>query len=275
MRKSLKNTKNMNRKLVFSFYVFDGWENNFANRVHFEYLKTYAPLFDSALFIINTDGEKADYIKGIEKKIISLGYLNAEFKVYKNSLLREALPFYEEVVKKMNTFDGLVTWGHNKGVASGYCSEKTLFNWLSVMYFGSMGLIDYAERSCFNNYYGGEKYFYGAPMVKASFVGKYGYCYSGAFFTMNPASIVKEMDKEGKEFPKLSNRSYVEEFPANLFEIGRSGSFRDAHIFEEYADLYSYTESDWADTFLLLFGSKTEVAADFEKLTNDIWKKLI
>ena len=45
----------MKRHLVFSFYIFDGWENNFANKVHLKYLEKYRDLYDDAEFIISCD----------------------------------------------------------------------------------------------------------------------------------------------------------------------------------------------------------------------------
>lgn len=261
----------MKRNLVFSFYIFDGWEQNFANRVHLAYLEKYHDVFDFAVFIVVCDDvSNVELISGFEKKIVDIGFRNVEFRVRKNTVLREAEHFYKELVGHLGEFEGSVMWAHNKGVSNIYFERKWLFNWLSFMYIGTAGLISDCEKKMFENYYGGEKYFYGAPLIKGEGFG-ISNMYGGGFFAMNPQSILKSLAKSGKELPKLSNRSYAEEFPGSLFEFDRLGSYRDAYIFGNYADFYSYSDMDWEDAERIVFNGITE---KIEEVKYDIWQKL-
>lgn len=262
---------NMKKHLVFSFYIYSGWENTFSNKIHLAYLKNFHDVFDSAVFIVVCDNVDDDeLISGFEKAIIDIGFVNVEFRVRQNTLFREAKPFYDEVVSKFGDLDGMIMWGHNKGVSNIYFEKAWLFNWLSIMYYGTVGLISDAEKKFVENYYGGEKYFYGAPLVvdKNNPSGSF---YGGGFFLMNPGSIEKEMKKIGKQFPKLSNRSYVEEFPGAMFNTDRLGSFRDSVIFKNYSDFYSYNDNDWEDTFNIVFSTKNDI---FKQMREEIWLSL-
>ena len=262
----------MKKCLVFSFYLFEGWKDSFANRVHLAYLKHYHDIFDKALFIIVCDDiSNLLLIEEFEKEIVDIGFVNVEFRIMKNNPFREAEPFYEEVVKKMNDYtDYIVTWGHNKGVSSPYFYPEGLFNWLSVLYFGTMGLMKDCEQKMLSNYYGGEKYFYGALLVEGNGT-DINWMYSGSFFNFNPGSILKAINRNGKGFPVLSNRAYAEEFPGELFGKDRLGSWRDSYLFHQYSNFYDYSEKDWEETFIIIFNG---VLGDFNKTKNDIWSTL-
>ena len=265
----LKNTTLMRKRLVFSFYVSEDWEESFSNRVHLAYLEHYHDVYDSAFFIVICDDvNDIGLISGFEKRIVDIGFTSVEFKVTENTLLREAKPFYEEIVLKMKEFDGIVTWGHNKGVSSVYFYHEGIFNWISAMYYGTMGLMDDCEKKMVSNYYGGERYFYGAPLVEGN--GKeIPWIYSGTFFNMNPASIVRVMKVEGMEFPKLSNRAYAEMFPGSLFGYERMGSYKDSYLFHKFSDFYEYSPEDWDIAFKIIFNDEFD---KFKELMEHIWK---
>lgn len=268
----MKNSVNMRRTLAFSFYLTENWEDNFANKVHIAYLNRYKNVFDNVIFFINYDeGVPFSVILDFENAMIDIGFLNISFKLFGNTLFREAKPFYEEIVKKMDTFDGILVWGHNKGVSNVYFDHEHLFEWLSVLYFGTMGLIDECEDKMITNYYGGEKYFFGNPMIEENPDGDVGWIYGGSFFAMNPASIMNEMRKKGLDFPALSNRSYVEGFPSNVFGKKRMGSCNGSYIFSKWSDFYSYTDEDWDALEKIIFKSVLE---KFENTKNEIWNTL-
>lgn len=258
----------MKRHLVFSFYIFDGWENNFANKVHLKYLEKYRDLYDDAEFIISCDDvNDTGLTSGFEKTIIGIGFINVKFKIVKNTLLREAKPFYDEIATKMDTFDGVVTWGHNKGITNLGIGEEALFNWLSILYFGSMGMMDECEMMFFQNYYGGEKYFYGAPLVEGDGENNL-WVYGGSFFNMNPQSILKGMSRLGKKLPKLSNRAYSECFPGDIFGKERLGSHSDSYLYNNASNFYGYTRNDWNTVAEIIFGEEID---NLRKTKNEIW----
>lgn len=259
----------MKRKLIFSFYLSKDWETSFSNKIHLACLAMYAKQFDYATFIIIYDLENESLVPALKHKIIDIGFENVEFILKENSLFREAKPFYEEVVLKLDSYNDMIMWGHNKGITNIYVPKKLLFNWLTSLYFGTIGLIDECEKKFISNYYGGEKYFYGTLLVEGK--GENNGFYGGSFFLMNPVSIMKAIKRKGIELPKLSNRSYVEEFPGALFGMDRLGSFNDAYIFNKYSNFYEYTAEDWENTFILIFKGKNDI---FKKMQNEIWKTI-
>lgn len=260
----------MQRTLAFSFYLTENWREVFANKVHMAYLRHYAGIFNkAAFFIVHDEGLTMGTITDFENEIIDIGFMNVSFKLCKNTLFREAKPFYDEIVRKMDNFEGILVWGHNKG--GSFYDHGHLFEWLSVLYFGTMGLIKECEEKMISNYYGGEKYFYGNPKVEESPDGNVGWIYGGSFFAMNPPSIVKRMKTEGLSFPVLSNRSYVEEFPSSVFGSERMGSCYESYIFSKFSDFYSYTDSDWEILEKIVF---KHVIEKFVETKNNIWNAL-
>lgn len=211
--------ENIKKHLVFHFYCDDNYEQNRAIKMHLQCLKFYSHVFDDALFCIAVqDINNKKLICDIEKNIIDCGFKNLTLKVVKNSIYREALTFYEEVVLKMKDTDGMTFFGHTKGYTNyiklpNGATESNIDTWILGLYYLSLSNIEEVETYLFGKY---------AYKMYGSFLS---YCeknsygqgfplYSGTFFWINNQGL---LIKENNNFPKLTDLTYAENFLSMIF----------------------------------------------------------
>lgn len=236
------------KRLVFHFYINDGWENNITNKIHLECLKHYSYIFDEVIFAISVDSEN-DYelIRGLELKLLDLNLTpNISFFIVKNDYLRDSRTFYNFIAKKLDSYDGLTFFAHNKGTTNlNVYDLENMVNWITSMYFLSLEYIDEVVYSLTD----GRELSYGSLLneiiydeIKVSeegvkpkesfikktelFLGKNKYLYMGTFFWINGLSIYEYMRKNDIELPKLTDRWYAENFCANLYNMDFAFSHR-------------------------------------------------
>lgn len=203
------------KKLVFHFYVTEDWATNEVNKAHFLCLEYYSHIFTDALVCICTDKENEHLVPSVRAKFASiLKCGSVTLKTVENSLYCEAATLKAEVVDKAADIEGLVFFGHNKGISKmsaldGYNMDSLLV-WICAMYFYNLEFLDEVEHELCADFV---KTFYGAFLMYADFINNASHTwYSGTFYWVNCGRLIKW----GKT-PKIFDREYAEWLPGQVF----------------------------------------------------------
>lgn len=213
------------KNLIFHLYSFDGFEDNDAIRVHLSCLKHFSSVFDNAKFIISVDDPKnADLIKKTEKAIVSCGFRNVGFKVVENDYYREARTFKEEVIDKLDKYEGLTFFAHSKGttnVLNPKMNKESVLKWVAGMYYLNLNFIDDVENTLINQF----KYaFYGSfKVVSDNIENKNKTWYAGTFYWVNTNRLLNNIKQRGIKIPNLHDRGYAEMLPGEIDELASYG----------------------------------------------------
>lgn len=206
----------VHKKLVFHFYVNDGWENNFANNIHFRCLERYSGIFNESLIVIAFDPENEKLVPEVKKKFIDcIKSETLAFKTILNDAYFEGGTFKREIVDRAKEIDGLVFFGHNKGVSclstNGAYDEKSLAIWICGLYFYSLEFYEEVEHKlCAIP----AKTISGAFLMGGDFIRNAAHVwYSGTMYWINPGRILKF----NQGIPALQDREYAEWFPGEVF----------------------------------------------------------
>ena len=211
------------KRLIFYFYIKDNWIENITNRIHLLCLKHYAHIFDEAVFVISVDDiNNYELIHSFEMAVLDLGFTpNISFKIVENTYLREARTFYDLIAKKLEEYDGITFFGHNKGISYTDVTEDTL-KWITALYYFNLGV-----ELPYNGLNG--KCFYGALKSKDIFIEdytersdvvlpKYNWVYCGTFFWGKYQEIDNILKNMGRSVPGMYSRWFDEMFPGNVLE---------------------------------------------------------
>lgn len=249
------------KNLVFSFFAFKGFEDNEAIKLHLSCLKYYAKIFDNALFVISvSDISDIETIKSAEKCIIDCGFKHLTFKVSENDYYCEGRAFKENIVDKIETFDGITFFGHTKGVTNVNNPEMdkvSILRWVAGMYYLNLNFIDEVERVLVKEF----KYsMYGAyKVVDDKIENRNRRWYAGTFYWINTNRLYNNMKQRGISFPNLHDRGYAEFITGELDMLGSHG---DAYLFP-----FEYNDAGFLANFLLLNDeSEIKKYLEYEKM---------
>lgn len=189
----------MKKKLIFHFYVVNDWITHPIVSLHLKLLRHYADFFDEAMFVIAlNDINDTTTINEIETMLVDIGYHNVEFKVVKNdAILRESMTFYEFFVKQLGKYDGILYFGHIKGVfdiSSLNKKYENISHWVCLLYYQTFSKEYYNEISsnsrsiaCGAN----KDITLRDDYKKRLYNGKYDYCYGGTFLGINCPKLIE------------------------------------------------------------------------------------
>ncbi|MBP5724907.1 MAG: hypothetical protein J6X18_15200 [Bacteroidales bacterium] len=210
------------KNLVFSFYVFDGFEDNEAIKLHLKCLKKYSNIFDNAKFVISIkDTSNIGMIKKAESMITECGFKNLEFKVKQNDCYCEARTLKDEILDKIDTFEGLTFFAHTKGVTNVTNKEikkESVLKWVAGMYYMNLNFIEEVE-SCLI-YHFDCSMFGSYKVVSDKIENKNRRWYAGTFYWINTNRLSNNMKNRGIEMPKLHDSGYAEFITGELDELG-------------------------------------------------------
>lgn len=204
------------KRMVFHFYLTEDWDTNFANRIHFKCLSHYTKLFDEVKIVIAVDDENRHLVNDVKKKFIDcIKSETLTFKVVKNDYYCEGGTFKTEIVDKLDSYDGLVFFGHNKGVTcmstKGDFNEDSLALWITAMYFYNLEFSDDVEKKLLVD---AVRTIYGVFLMKGEWFKNASHCFfSGTFYWLNPGRVKKWSLK----LPEIYDREYAEWFPGEVF----------------------------------------------------------
>lgn len=209
------------KRLVFHFYAEKDYKENRAIKIHLRCLKFYHNIFDEAIFFIAVDDiTNTDLIKSIEKDLIDCEFKNVRFQVVQNDCYREARTFYDQIICKLKTLDGMTFFGHTKGYTNykklpNHATPENLDIWITAMYYLSLNFIDEAEDFLFNHPRCND--FYGSFL--SDWIDDNGIdhaIYSGTFYWLNCAQIFSRHYLK-EEPPVLDNLAYAETYPSTFY----------------------------------------------------------
>lgn len=234
------------KRFVFHFYLNEGWDRNYANDLHFKCLSRYSHIFDEAKIVISVDPENERFVNDVKKRFVEcINCGSLEFKVQGNDSYYEGGTFKREVVDHLADLDGLLFFGHNKGVAClsthGEYDEDSLAVWICAMYFYNLEFVDEVEKKlCVDTVRSvyGTLLFHGDWFNNASHM-----FYSGTFYWLSPGRVLKW----AQHIPQIYDREYAEFFPGDVFgsDITYPLSSRCELIFEAN-ELYTHARDyEW------------------------------
>lgn len=229
------------KRMVFHFYIKENWKDSVTNRIHLECLKHYSHIFDEVIFVISLDNTSDyDLIRSLEMELLELNFTpRISFKIVENTYLRDSRTFYDFIATKLDEYDGLTFFAHNKGITNlDTYNFENVSKWVTSMYYLSLEYLDEVVYSLTD---GRELSFgslinvieYDKIIVTESeiedkqkfidktkvFLGENKYLYTGTFFWLNTLSLYEYMRKNSIELPKLTDRWYDENFCANIFKL--------------------------------------------------------
>ena len=231
----------MKKRLIFNFYIDEGWKDNHINKIHFYCLNYFKDVFTEMIFMVSlNDVNNNRLIYDFEQYILSLELCpNIQFIVKNNHIFREAKNFYDEIALKLGELDGLTFFAHNKGITnynSGNYENDGIEKWVTSMYYGCLERPDemvywlsdgrklaYGTLlDIINNEYPDDRLFFDSLGL---WLGKRRYFYMGTFFWMNCSMIKYYMENNNVPLPQLVDRWYAENFFANIFDVSHCESF--------------------------------------------------
>lgn len=245
--------EHIKKRLVFYFYTFDGFKENRAIKIHLKCLKHYSHVFDEALFIISVDDtENAQLIYDTEVEILGAGFKDVRFKVHKNNGYCEAQPFFEEIMEKLDTLDGLTFFGHTKGVTNyqkAGCCVESIDDWLIGMYYLNLEHIEDVENKMTYRV----SRFYGAFLTDNEDGPGVNCLYSGTFYWMNCPMIDIDRRNGEADIPKTYHqRGFAETLPGLLYKWKGVGTVEFASYCTRCLYPYDpYFETNYVISFLL------------------------
>ena len=242
--------KYMNLRLVYYYWIPNDGGSNIMN-IHHNCLKYYKDIFDEAIFIISIDDlNDKEKLKNTQNLFLSFGFKNIKFKIRQNDpMLRESIVFKEEIMDKLDEYDGLTFFAHSKGNTS---HDLELFdfryisNWITQMYFFCLNDINDVKK-CLTD----EDYYltYGGMLmdVPNTASNKYNWYYPGNFYWINGKRLAKYIKDNNIKMPDLLSwstiqtdeyikRFYAEDVFGSLFTSERAASSLKKYY--EYCDNY-------------------------------------
>lgn len=204
----------MKKTLVFRFFVPSEYKENIAIRIHLECLRRYSHIFDSAIFSICFENNDMSRAAEVEKDIMDCGFVkDVRFVLEENSPFTESIAIKKYILDRLEELDGLVFFGHTKGVTNvrtfSYDVDSKL-KWVYSLYFYNLEFIDDVERNLI----------YCTPYI-ATFYGALRttmdeckhFHYPGTFYWINPKGLYNDVNSGLVTIPKLANRSFGESLP--------------------------------------------------------------
>ena len=202
------------KTLVFHFFVPKDYKDNVAIRMHLECLKRYSSVFDSAIFSICFEDNDMSSAEEVEKDLMDCGYIkDVRFVLIENSRLTESITLKTHVIDNLDNIDGLVLFGHTKGVTNvkTYTWDvESKLKWIYSLYFYNLEFINEMEENLLYSY----PYistFYGP--LRTTMDGGITFYYPGTFYWINPMNLYNDVKSGMVSIPKLSNRTFAENLP--------------------------------------------------------------
>lgn len=257
----------MTKRLIFSFYADDGFDENIANKLHFKCLRRYSNVFDEVTVCIMADDvENRDLIYRVRNEFLKIFNCKITFKTYPNSSLREAYVFENEITKKLGRLDGITFFAHNKGmtnVTNDICDKNSVLRWVFGMYFLSLEFMGEVEDELSEDSKG---LFYGSYLTEMSTIENAAHMwYAGTFFWLNGEKIDRYCGSNGISTPPVNDRFYAELYPGSICGW-ENGERLCTHLSKMVYCRNLYINSYQTTKFLMDEGCEAKFNAAFKEL---------
>lgn len=211
-------SESVKKRIIFYFYVFENYKDNYAIKIHLQCLRHYSHVFDEAFFVISVDDvNNTDLIMDVERELLSIGFKDVRFKVHKNNPYCESQVFFDEIAKKLDYLDGLTFFAHTKGITNINNDEypiESIEAWIFGLYYFNLNFIDEVERMLIYR----TCRFYGAFLVDLTNYWAKMFLYSGTFYWLNAQRLVQDNMVGKIKLPTLiTDRGFAETFPGSMY----------------------------------------------------------
>ena len=204
------------KRLIFHFFIPSDYETNPAIGMHYRCLEKYHKVFDAAEFFISSTEESAKYTEDVKAKLFSIFKCkDIRIKEVENDEFYESRTFKEQVIDRIAGFNGLIFFGHTKGVGDVnrfIDNMENILMWVYGLYFYSLEFMDEVMNKLVRGQMGMASIMYGSfcqtldeKWTKA--------IYSGTFFWINAKSLADDIENGVIKVPRMANRFFDEEFP--------------------------------------------------------------
>lgn len=219
----------MKKRLVFFVYVDVGYMGSIIYNLHFALLKRYHKIFDAATIYFSLreiNDENMDFARELAKRVIDCGFVSdVEFKIRKNTNMREVDCFKEEVVSRIiNNTPELVFFTHTKGLSNEF--NASLYRWICGMYYYALeseeDIDNHLIYRALPDTIRGGGIFYGFPLLISGMENyiKERVFYAGTIYWINcgkAAQCNKAFGVNPEKDYVYGTRCFAEEFPGNNF----------------------------------------------------------
>lgn len=229
------------KRLIFYLYITDDFFQRKTNLVTIECLRRYSYIFDCADFYLSIDDtNNYELINKVENLIINLGFnKDIAFHIHQNDEYRESAVVKEEIADKIGEINDLIFFAHGKGFTNlEVYEENSMIHWLLGCYYLSLEF--YEEGISLITGMNTFSAFGSFPLVlekrkhpesdmlamEELYLGriKYGWCFSGTFFWINPPKIYDHMQIFKQDIPRIFDRYYSEKFLGNIMSYNSNAT---------------------------------------------------
>lgn len=176
-----------NKKIVFHMWcpTYElSVEQKFIFNLHLNLLSFYQHIFDDVQINIACDDIHYPLLNKIKHKILDIfnrDDQNVCIKIVQNTNVREGKTCYEEIFAPGTEYNGIVFFGHSKGLTNVLTEPNNMKNikhWVCALYYFSLNFMDECEHYLVNN-----SAFYGS--ILNAYKETTSWIYSGSFYWVN------------------------------------------------------------------------------------------
>lgn len=208
----------MNKTLVYFFYCRDDINERYKEtfNLHLELIKQNIHIFNQSKFILAFDNLNNNSLIDSYKNYIC-DYLNLinnyNFVIVQNDPInREGIHFFNEIILKLDEYDGLLFFGHNKSDLNVH--KLNIYDWITGIHF-----INFYDIQDIENKLLYDKYIaYGALPVYLNICQKIyedinsKYIYQGSMFWLYPKKILYNYNGQLNLWKDFFNTGFNQEF---------------------------------------------------------------
>lgn len=213
-------SNNNNEHMHLYFYIWMVNKDTFYKReiqeiynIHFNSLKYYKDSFYDAIFYISYEQYDKEIMHELEMRILDIGIESFKIIKRKDTLFHESLFFKEEIVNKLTNIDGLVFFGHTKGlnnIQDNRLITTNIKKWILGLYYFNLYDIQEIKKIMLHQY--ADNIGYCGIKILFNDIGDV-WLPSGTFFILNPSMIQRYLYTGYiKNLPPMFNRHYAENF---------------------------------------------------------------
>lgn len=252
------------RILVFHLYVYrdENYFNNVAYRFHLECLKRYSHLFTKACFNISTDNiNDSETINKVKHDLIDCNFNNIEIIVTENNYYCEVNTFKYFILDRIEQLNGLIFFGHTKGIINvidGINYPDNILNWVYSMYFFNLEDEYYRdmERRLIHSYGGPQNTFYGT--LRAIIYDYNVSFFPGTFYWINIKKLREDNLKGEIRIPEICNRNFCEELPYIYKKENNPYNGVASFCNKDVKNIWLYNNNNWNDISSFLSNGNNE-----------------
>lgn len=231
-------------RLIYSFFISNNiksFNDHISYIIHLlclNYCLTSYSLFDECIFVIHTENLNNPLIKELQNKLIeiSLNINKVNFIIEKTDYYeREGKIFKKYILDKLDEYDGLTLFFHNKGINTTY--ENNINNWCSYWVIGQYFYLMTFNKEFLGNFLNSNKLIYGWPYMCDSYHQQW--LIGGSCYWMKCKEIKKYIDDNNLQTNYITSKCIAEYFFPEIFNKELI-DYPDSNIIKDYTNQEYY-----------------------------------